>query len=398
LNGLVGGSTLAIAAPHGTTRSPQALRWLLRPRSSLANGRDPVDRVTQVDLLDTPGLNDVEGEVSEQLAWESARRADAILFVIAGDITDFEQQALLELRQLQKPILLVFNKTDLYRDGDLTAIRDQLTGSDLCPLISPAEISFVAARPKPELVRIHSPEGDVNYVWESCPPDVADLKRQLLAIVTRDGQTLVALNVLRQVAEIRNRLVEKKLHLADQKAQTTLWQFVGLKSLAVSVNPFALLDILGSAAADIGLAIVLSRVYGIALTRHGTRSSLKAVWLSWGIFTAVEAISSLMLGWEKATFIGGTILTRGGEMGLSYSTYGMAAIAQASLAGLTAFLVGQALRNSLKTGDDGHSRSFNPAMQSLLQQLEDDSTLSRIRQEIQLTLGFGKSRESKRPE
>jgi hypothetical protein len=85
-------------------------------------------------------------------------------------------------------------------------------------------------------------------------------------------------------------------------------------------------------------------------------------------------------------------------MGLSYSTYGMAAIAQASLAGLTAFLVGQALRNSLKTGDDGHSRSFNPAMQSLLQQLEDDSTLSRIRQEIQLTLGFGKSRESKRPE
>jgi len=48
----------------------------------------------QVELIDTPGLDEIEGQARAQMARDVVRQADLILFVVAGDITRTEYQAL----------------------------------------------------------------------------------------------------------------------------------------------------------------------------------------------------------------------------------------------------------------------------------------------------------------
>ena len=68
---------------------------------------------SQVVLVDTPGLNEVGGQ-SGQHGGEAAQRADLILFVTDSDLNETEYSALPALAEVHKPIILVFNKIDLY--------------------------------------------------------------------------------------------------------------------------------------------------------------------------------------------------------------------------------------------------------------------------------------------
>jgi hypothetical protein len=111
LNALTGEERLKVGPLNGVTQQPQSLLWQPEPGIPW-----------RVKLVDTPGLNEVEGEAREQLAWDVPRSADLIVFVIATDLTQLEYQALSELRTLYKPILLVLNKCDLYSEAELQAI------------------------------------------------------------------------------------------------------------------------------------------------------------------------------------------------------------------------------------------------------------------------------------
>ena len=126
----------------------------------------PGDKVL-VELIDTPGLDEIEGDSRAQMARDVARQADLILFVVSGDITRTEYQGLLELRQAQKPLILVFNKIDLYPETDKNAIYknlQQLGAGNLQnkPLL-PDEIVMIAAEPAPMEVRVEYPDGSYHF-------------------------------------------------------------------------------------------------------------------------------------------------------------------------------------------------------------------------------------------
>ena len=55
-------------------------------------------------LVDTPGIDEVGGEVREILANQVARHADLILFVVSGDLQRVELEALSDLRGADKPM------------------------------------------------------------------------------------------------------------------------------------------------------------------------------------------------------------------------------------------------------------------------------------------------------
>ncbi|MDY6897156.1 MAG: Era-like GTP-binding protein, partial [Cyanobacteriota bacterium] len=113
LNALMGQKILETGPLNGVTQYPRSIRW------------NPGGKV-EVELIDTPGLDEIAGEARGQMAREVTRQADLILFVVSGDITRTEYEALLDLRKAQKPLILVFNKTDLYPDTDKTAIYSNL--------------------------------------------------------------------------------------------------------------------------------------------------------------------------------------------------------------------------------------------------------------------------------
>ena len=107
----------------------------------------PSTSQSQVELIDTPGLDEVDGATRADAAAKVASQADLILFVIAGDMTQLEHAALSQLREAGKPILLVFNKIDQYPQADRMAIYHKIRDERVTELLSPDEIVMAAASP-----------------------------------------------------------------------------------------------------------------------------------------------------------------------------------------------------------------------------------------------------------
>ena len=153
LNALVGQDIFPTGALHGVTRAVNTTNWELTPEQ-IANTSDSLQRLTitgeqgrQIQLIDTPGIDEVGGEAREALACDLAKRVDLILFMVSGDITQVEYRALAKLREAGKPMLLVFNKIDQYPEADRLAIYQKIKEERVKELISPDEIIMVAASP-----------------------------------------------------------------------------------------------------------------------------------------------------------------------------------------------------------------------------------------------------------
>lgn len=377
LNSLVGQKILQTGPLNGVTQWPRSVRW-----TTNADGK------VQVELIDTPGLDEIQGEARAQMAREVARQADLILFVVAGDITRTEYQALCELRQLQKPLILVFNKIDLYPDVDRRKIYQNLQQLDVTRSkqvgaadelsLLPDEIVMVAAEPAPLEVRVEWPDGSVTYEWDTPLPQVDELKQKILTILNREGRSLLALNALIQAREVEANIARKTVELRDAEAESLIWRFVRYKSLAVALNPIGFLDILGGTAADLVLIRSLSRLYGLPMTGYEAGKLWKTILFSSGGLLLGELGSSFLLGLGKSA-----AAIASGENPTSFSAYAGTAIAQAGIAGYGAYAVGRAAQVYLERGCTWGPLGANTVIQEILNQVDSNTILYRLRQELQ---------------
>ena len=92
---------------------------------------------SQVVLIDTPGLNEVDGAERAVMAHEAAQRADLVLFVTDSDLNEVEYSALVELAASHKPIILVLNKADLYSPEELADLLSLFRGPRLAGIVDP---------------------------------------------------------------------------------------------------------------------------------------------------------------------------------------------------------------------------------------------------------------------
>lgn len=374
LNALLGQKILQTGPLNGVTQWPRSVRWV-------ANEKGKV----QVELIDTPGLDEIEGQARAQMARDVARQADLILFVVAGDITRTEYQALCELRQAQKPLILVFNKIDLYPDQDRQAIYQNLqqlgaggaSGRRLQQLLSTEEIVMVAAEPAPLEVRVEWPDGQVTYEWETPPPMVDELKQKILAILNQEGRSLLALNALLQARSAEAAIAHKTIELRNTEASDLIWQYTKYKALAVGLNPIAFLDLVGGAVADLALIRSLARLYGLPMTSYEAASILKTILFSSGGLLLGELGSSLVWGLGKST-----AAIASGENPTNFSAYAGAAIAQAGIAGYGAYAVGCAAQVYLERGCTWGQLGASTVIQEILNQVEPNTILYRLRQEL----------------
>lgn len=378
LNALMGQKILQTGPLNGVTQWPRSVRW------------NPGSKV-QVELIDTPGLDEIEGEARAQMARDVARQADLILFIVAGDITRTEYQALCELRQAQKPIILVFNKVDLYPDTDREVIYKNLqqlgaggaTGRKLQQLLSSDEIVMVAAEPAPQEVRLEWPNGEVTYEWETPPPQVDELKQKILYILNREGRSLLALNALLQAKDAEAAIAQKTIDLRSQAAEDLIWQYAKYKALAVGLNPIAFLDLLGGFVADLALIRSLARLYNLPMTGFEATKLLKTILLSSGGLLLSEFGSGLLLGLGKsATAIAS------GENPTNITAYAGTAIAQGGIAGYGSYAIGKAAQVYLERGCTWGQLGASTVIQEILNQVEPNTILYRLRLELERKLGM----------
>src|SRR5262245_6421689 len=329
LNALVGQEVFKVGATHGTTVARAAQRW---EQSTL--GRPGLEGARLV-LVDTPGIDEVGGEVRETLAREVARHADLILFVVSSDMQRTEIEALSKLREFQKQIILVFNQVDRYPEADRAQVYAKIKDERVRHLIRPEDVVMTAARPDPFKVKVQLPDGTTTVQWERPAPLIEPLKLRILDVLEREGKALVALNTLLLAGDLHEEIVAHKLRIREEAANRTIWNFALAKGAAVALNPIPVADMAGGLAVDVGMIVALSRVYGIPLTRRTATSLVKDMMLALGALGAVEVATRLLAGGIKSAFAGLSVLSGGLAIPLTALGYGAVGLAQGGTAAST---------------------------------------------------------------
>lgn len=358
INALLGEKRLETGPLHGVTQWPQTIRW--------------VDKaVMQIELVDTPGLDEIAGEARSEMAKSVAQQADLLLFIVAGDITQTEFIALQTLRQAQKPMLLVFNKIDLYPEQDQAQIFAQLQSltpqGETVPIFSANDIVLCAAQPQSIRVKVEYPDCPSEEGWETPPPQMEALQNRLLDVFNRDGLALLAHNALRQVETAEKAIAQKTVEHRHTEAEGIINRVLRYKGLAIAVNPILGLDLVGSVVADLVLIRRLAQLYGLPITSFQSGRLWKKIAIGTAgvlltplIYQALSGTTSLTAAWESQTllsFLLGNWLLQGGIA--AYSTC----------------IVGQATQTYLTQGATWGNQGTSAVLRQLLAQLPAHSIL-----------------------
>ncbi len=372
LNALIGENILEIGPLNGVTRFPRTIRW-------------SPDGIAQIDLIDTPGLDEIDGDARAKMSAEVVVQADLILFIIAGDITQLEYQFLCELRQAQKPLLLVFNKTDLYPEQERQTIYQQLqklsgnnaNGELLQRLLSADEVVMVSADPTPIQVRIEYPDGTKKYEWEKPAPQIAPLQQKIKELLDREGRSLLAINALVQARSTEKSLVKSTLTAMQSEANALVQKFAQYKAIAVAVNPVAIFDVLGGVFVDLLLIRSLAKLYNLPMTNYELRKLLSGILFSSGSLLLGELVTSLLFGVGKTSAMLGSGLNIAAIPG-----YLGAGAIQGAIAGYGSYAVGKAARSYLEAGCTWGQLGANTVIQEILDRVDDKTIISRLRDEL----------------
>lgn len=386
LNSLVGEPVFVTGPLHGVTRTASRVAWSVSEES--VNG-DRYHKATltgagasQIELIDTPGLDEVDGETRAELATQIAAQADLILFVVAGDITQVEHTALSQLRSAGKPILLVFNKIDQYPQADRMAIYHKIRDERVRELLSPDEIVMAAAYPLVKTA-VQRADGTRGVQLRASTPQVEDLKLKILEIMYREGKALVALNSMLYADQINEQLVQRKLEIRDRSANQLIWRAVMTKATAIALNPLTVVDLMSGAVIDIALILSLSKFYDIPMTQTGAAGLLQKIALSMGGISVSELLANLGLSSLKSLL--GLSATATG--GLALGPYVSVALTQAGVAGVSSYGIGQVTKTYLANGATWGPEGPKAVVQNILASLDEASIINRIKDELRSKLG-----------
>ena len=398
LNALVGQSVFETGPLHGVTRAAQRVNWSITESAVGENDAEyrnlaertlkvtlPAFAQSQLELIDTPGLDEVDGETRAALAEQVAKQADLILFVITGDMTKIEHQALSQLREVGKPIILVFNKVDQYPEADRMAIYHKIRDERVQELVSPLEIVMAAASP---LVKTATrrPDGTRAVQLRAGNAQVEELKLKILEILHREGKALVALNTMIYADNVNEQLVQRKLMIRSSAANQLIWKAVMTKAVAIALNPITVVDILSGVVIDIALIVGLSKLYGIPMTEAGAVQLLQKIALGMGGIGAGELLATLGLSSLK-TLLGISAPVTGGA---SLAPYLSVAITQAGVAGVSSYGIGQVTKAYLANGANWGPDGPRVVIGKILATLDETSILNRIKDELLIKVKRGK--------
>jgi GTP-binding protein Era len=358
LNALLGESRFSTSPLHGMTRQVATGNWREYAAGNIL-------------MIDTPGINEVDGEAREQLAAEVAQRADIVLFVVDGDMTGTELEALRRLKTLGMPLLVVLNKADRYSQRQLEQIQESLA-SHLEGLVGQNDIVTASAEPARQLVIRVDEEGRETETSRQPAADVESVRNRLWSILENEGKSLAAVNASLFAGhlsdEVAARILEAKRHLGSQLIRT----YCLAKGIAVAINPVPVADLVAAAVVDVSMIIHLSRIYGLPINKGEARGLLKTIGaqmvLLMGTVWAVHVLSSAL---------------KLGTAGLSAVVTGSA---QGALAYYSTWVVGQAAERYLAQGKSWGEGGPKLVVREILDSIDRDTLIADARKEIRKRL------------
>jgi GTPase SAR1 family protein/uncharacterized protein (DUF697 family) len=354
LNALMQREAFSTSPLHGETQQEGHVVW-----QSLRQGH--------VVLIDTPGIDELDGAAREELARRVSRRADVTLMLCEGDLTDFEFQALRELCTAQRTVLLVLNKSDRYTVQELQALLQRL--QERCAgLLPPDRIIAARADPRPETVIRVDEHGRETETQRRRPPDTSLLKERLWALLDKEGHTLAALNAALFASELDEKVATRIVAARKSVAESIIRKYCVGKGLLVALNPVPVTDLLAAAGSDIAMVIHLGEVYGFRPSRR------EAAKLLLTISTQLVALMGAYWGMNLVTSA-----LKTASAGLSTT---LTATAQGALAWYATYVTGKMAQSWFSRGKSWGSAGPRETARAILESADRDSIIQSARDDI----------------
>ena len=338
LNALLSKEVFATDITHGSTQRYEFAIW-----------NQAIQYLKSIELIDTPGIDEIKQEKSLEIACKVSSQSDLVLFVLDSDITNLELEALKVLQRHRKPILLVLNRCDQWNSSEIKelvkSIRNRLPSQ-----AQNIPIQTVSAAPRRSKILSNGKTRSQKY-----PPRIKGLQEYLIKLLNEQGRLIMSLNSLRHADNFYKTLKAERLRKGKANAQSLIGKFAALKASGVAVNPLLMIDFTASLACDTALVVQLSKVYGLQLQGPAARELLKKL----SIYSAYLGGAQLCIQFALGALRHLLLIAAPFTSGLSIASTAPVALVQAALAIHTTKLTGRLAAKELLKGV--HKRGAQPS-------------------------------------
>jgi GTPase len=301
------------------------------------------------------------------------RYTDLVLFVADGDLNRVEVDALKELCDLHKPMLLVINKADLLGPAQVKEISESILRK-VGHRIGAADIVFAAAAPRETEREIHKADGNVEIVRYQPKPKIDMLEKRMLEVLDREGKAIIALNASLFATDVSEQISALKQHVRGKEVRRLIYYFMLGKALVVGANPVPVFDVLAGMASDALMVQRIGAIYGTDFSLKNAQGMVLEILRAWGLMAAAEYglhVAADLL--RTVTFGTSTVLT---------------AVPQGLAAAWSTYVVGNAANVYFRDAGWG-GRSAKEIVQEILTGAETQKTsiLAPIRDQLKAKFG-----------
>ncbi len=243
IKALVPAADVSIDVIGGSTRDVRHYRW----RNETGH---------EILLTDVPGTGGAEDQLGE-IALEEARRAHVVLFVCDGDLTRAESQAVRHLLDLQKPLVVVMNKSDRFNVEEQAALMQRLL----------ERLEALGGEPQRDRVVAVSAGGDMDIVERKADGAETVSRRRRSADI---GVLIVAINRMldNSAAPIDERRDRAVFRLAAEKLAEAEGEYRAQRSEQLIRNATRKAVIGSLAAVSPGTDIIIQGYIGTTMTQE----------------------------------------------------------------------------------------------------------------------------------
>lgn len=354
LNALLGEKKFTTSPLHGETKTAQQGQW-----QEYESGN--------IFLIDTPGIDEIDGAKREQLALDVAARAELVLFVVDGDLTDTEVLALKTVSAQHRPIILILNKIDRYQAHEKAELFTSLKLlSD--GLVDKRNVVGAAADPAEQFIIQVDEAGNESESTRKPDADVEQVRARLWDILQTEGKTLAALNATLFAGQLSDQVGQSIVLARSEIAQKMIHSYCVTKGVAVAFNPVPVVDLVAAAVVDVSMVVHLSNIFGLPLSKSEAGSLIKTI----------GAQMVLLMGTVWAVYFVSSALKLG-TTGLSAMVTGGA---EAAVAYYSTYVVGQAAVQYLAQGKSWGEGGPKYVVREILDNLDRESIMEQARQDI----------------
>jgi uncharacterized protein len=220
-----------------------------------------------------PGTNEV-GAGLDALARDEALRSHVVVYVCEGDLTRSQHDDLQALLELGKPCIVVLNKTDRYRQGEVAQlvarIQGRLGGRSRVDLVA------VQAGGEREALLVH-PDGREETVVRAMAPRVDQLAEALQRHLDTDPGVLEELRDASVFVLVDRRLDEAEARFRRERAAaiTTSYSRKAMIGAMAAITPGSDLVIQGYLA--VAMVKELSALYEVPVRQMDTDVFLQLI-------------------------------------------------------------------------------------------------------------------------